>query len=81
MNDLCSPEADDYFAKLSLELENEEKEVYMTVGRGRGPHQIRNYLSLPTVQIKKEIPHCHGLPAFLATRWALSLPAPGRGCE
>ena len=82
IKDLCNAETDEYFAKLSLELENEEKEMYMSVDRGRGPHQIRKYISRPPVQIKKEIPHCHGLPAFLATRGALSRPcAPGRGCE
>ena len=81
MNDLCSAETEEYFAKLSVELENEDKETYMSVGLGRGPQQVRNYLSRPPVQIKKEIPHCHGLPAFLATRGALSRPASGRGCE
>ena len=76
-----TPEAEDYFEKLTLELEREEKEIYMCVGSGRGTHQIRNYISRPPVQIKKEIPRCHGLPAFLATRGALSRIAPGRGCE
>ena len=51
-----TPEAEDYFKKLTLELEREEKEIYMSVGRGRGPHQVRNYISRPPVQIKKEIP-------------------------
>ena len=63
-----TPEAEDCFKKLTLELEREEKEVYMSVGRGRGPHQIRNYISRPSVEIKKEIPHCHGLPVSLALR-------------
>ena len=81
MNAWCTPEADESFAKLTLEHEKEERDVYMSVGRGRGPHQIRNYLSRPPVQIKKEITHCHGLPAFLATRGALSRPAPGRDCQ
>ena len=72
MIDLCSAETDEYFAKLSLEFENEEKEIYMSVGSERGPHQVKNYLSRSPVQIKKEIPHCLGLPAFLATRGARS---------
>ena len=67
-NAWCTPEAEEYFAKLTLELEIEERDVYMYVGRGRGPDQIRNYLSRPPKHIEKEIPHCHGLPAFLATR-------------
>ena len=58
-----------------------KKKIYMSIGRGRGPHQFRNYVSRPPVQIKREIPHCHGLPALLATRGALSRPAPGRGWE
>ena len=49
----------------------------MSVGRGRGPHQIRNYLSRrPPVQIKKEIPYCQGWPVFLATRRAFHDPLP-----
>ena len=40
----------------------------MSVGRGRGPHQIRNYISRPSVEKKKEIPHCHGLHVSLALR-------------
>ena len=61
------------------ELEQEEKKIaYMTAGRGRGPHQIRDYISRPPVVIKKEIPHRLGLPICLATRGALSRPAPGR---
>ena len=64
----CTPEAGDYFAKLTLSLEVEEKEIYMSVGRGRGPHQLRNYSSCPPVQVTKEIPHSHSLHASLATR-------------
>ena len=48
----------------------------MSVGQGFGPHQIKNYSSCPPIQIKKEIPHCHGLPAFLATRGARHDPLP-----
>ena len=76
-----TPEAEDYFENFTLKLEREEKEVYMSVGRGKGPHQIRNYMSRPAVKIKKEIPHCHGLPVSLASRGALSRPALGRGCD
>ena len=60
----------------------------MSVGRGRGPHNVRNYSWQPAVIITKEIPatkrkNCHGLPTYLATssRGALSRPAPGRGCD
>ena len=77
----CTPEAEQYFAKLTLSLRVEEKETYMSVGRGRGHHQLRNYSCCPPVQGTKEIPHCHGLPVSLATRGALSRPAPGRGCN
>ena len=45
MNDLCTPDADEYFARLTLELKKEEKDIYKSVGRGGGPHQIRNYSS------------------------------------
>ena len=81
VHDLCTPDADEYFASLTLELEEEEKDIYKSVGRGRGPHQIRNYSSRPPVQTKKRVPHCHGLPVFLATRGAMSRPAPGRSCD
>ena len=75
---LCSPEAQEYFEKMVHELEQEEKTIaYMTAERGRGPHQIRDYISRPPVVIKKVIPHCHGLPVYLASRGALSRPAPG----
>ena len=52
-NAWCTPEAERYFAKLTLELAREERDVYISVGRGCGSHQIRNYLSRPPVQIKK----------------------------
>ena len=77
-----SREEQEHFERMALELEEEERQItYMTAGRGRGPHQIRNYISRPPVVIKKEIPHCHGLPVSLASRGALSRPAPGRGCS
>ena len=77
--ELCSMEEKEYFAKLALELEQEEKKIaYMTAGKGRGPHQVRNYISRPPVVIKKEIPHCRALPLSLASREAPSRPAPGR---
>ena len=76
---LCSMEEKEYFTKLALELEQEEQKIaYMTAGRGRGPHQVRNYISRPPVVTKKEIPHCRALPLSLASRGALSRPAPGR---
>ena len=82
MDNLCTPDADEYFARLTLELEEEEKDTYMSVGRGRSSHQIRKYSSRPPVQIKNEIPHCDRLPAFLATRGSLSRRGRGRGyCE
>ena len=55
----CTPEAEEYFAKLTLSLEEEENDIYTSVGRGRGPHQLRNYSSRYPVQVTKEIPHCH----------------------
>ena len=71
----CSMEEKEYFAKLAFELEQEEKKIaYMTAGRGRGPHQVRNYISRPPIVVKKEIPHCRALPLTLASRGALSLP-------
>ena len=71
----CSMEEKEYFAKLAFELEQEEKKIaYMTAGRGRGPHQVRNYISRPPIVVKKEIPHCRTLPLTLASRGALSLP-------
>ena len=74
----CSLEEKEYFTKLALELEQEEKKIaYMTAGRGRGPHHVRNYISCHPVVIK-EIPHCRALPLSLASRGALSRPAPGR---
>ena len=81
LNEWCTLEADKMIAKLTLGREEDERDVYMSVGRGRGPHQLRNYSTRPPVQITKEILHCHGLPAFLATRRALSRPAPGPGCS
>ena len=54
-----------------------EKDVYMSDGRGRGPHILRNYSCRPAVRVTEEIPHCHGLSTYLATRGALSRPAPG----
>ena len=75
----CSMEEKEYFAKLAFELEQEEKKkAYMTAGRGRGPHQVRNYISRPPFVVKKEIPHCRALPLTLASRGALSRPAPCR---
>ena len=90
LNDLNEPikppeitqEEREHFENMVRELEEEEKRIArMTAGRGRGPHQMRNYLSRPSVLVTKEIPHCHGLPTYLARRGALSRPAPGRGCE
>ena len=90
LNDLNEPikppevtqEEREYFENLVRELEEEEKRIArMTAGRGRGPHRMRNYISQPSVLVTKEIPHCHGLPTYLARRGALSRPAPGRGCE
>ena len=61
------------------EIEQEERKITdMTAGRGRSPHQTRDYISRPSVVIKKEIPHCHGLSVWLASRGALSPAAPGR---
>ena len=76
MDAWCTPEAEDYFAKLTVSLEEEEKDIYMSVGRGRGPHQLRNCSRCPSVQVTKEVPHCHGLPASFASRGALSRSAP-----
>ena len=57
-----SQEKREHFEKMVLELVEEEQRIaYMTAGRGRGPHQIRNYISRPSVTITKEVPHCHGL--------------------
>ena len=53
---MSSPEAQEYFEKLVRELEQEERKIaYMTAGRGRGPHQIRDYISRPPLVIKKKI--------------------------
>ena len=74
-----SPEEMQYLEKMVLDLEEEEKKIeYMKAGRGRGPHQVRKYVSRPSIVVKEEIPHCHGLPLSLASRGALSRPAPGR---
>ena len=74
-----SPEEMQYLEKMVLDLEEGEKKIeYMKAGRGRGPHQVRKYISRPSIVVKKEIPHCHGLPLSLASRGALSRPAPGR---
>ena len=90
LNDLNEPikppevtqEEREYFENMVRELEEEEKRIArMTAGRGRGPHRMRIYISQPSVLVTKEIPHCHGLPTYLARRGALSRPAPGRGCE
>ena len=73
------PEEMQYLEKMVLDLEEEEKKIeYMKAGTGRGPHQVRNYISRPSIVVKKEIPPCHGLPLSLASRGALSRPAPGR---
>ena len=77
-----SREEQEYLEEMIRELEEEEKRIaYMSAGRERGPHQLRNNYGRPTVRVTKEIPHCHGLPTYLATRRALSRPAPGRSCE
>ena len=90
LNDLNEPikppeitqEEREYFENMVRELEEEEKRIArMAAATGRGPHQMRNYLSQPSVLVTKEIPHCHGLPTYLARRGALSRPAPGRGCQ
>ena len=90
LNDLIEPtkppeisrEEKEHLEAMIRDLEEEERQItYMTAGRGRGPHQIRNYISRPPIIVKKEIPHCHGLPASMASRGALSRPAPGRGCD
>ena len=74
-----SPEEMQYLEKMVLDLEEEEKKIeYMKAGRGRGPHPVRKYISRPSIVVKKGIPHCHGLPLSLASRGALSRPAPGR---
>ena len=74
-----SPEEMQYLEKMVLDLEEEEKKIeYMKAGRRRGPNQVRKYISRPSVVVKKEIPHCHGLPLSLASREAVSRPAPGR---
>ena len=74
-----SPEEMQYLEKMVLDLEEEEKKIeYMKAGRRRGPHQVRKYVSRPSIVVKKEVPHCHGLPLSLASRGALSRPAPGR---
>ena len=79
MEELISPDMNEYLAKLELDMGNEaKKEAYLTAGRGRGPNQVRNYVSRLSVLIKKKIPYCHGLPLSLASRGALSRPAPGR---
>ena len=64
MNACCTPEADEYFAKLTLELEKEERDVLMSGGRGRGSHQIRNYLSRPQCRSKKKFSIATGCPRF-----------------
>ena len=57
-------------------LDLDERELHAPVGRGRGPHKP---LSLRSKQPPvKEMPHCHGLPVFLASRGALPRPA---GCD
>ena len=42
LEEFCLEEADEFVARLTLNLEEDEKEVHMSVGRGRGPHQKRN---------------------------------------
>ena len=38
-----------YLEKMVLDLEEEEKKIeYMKTGRGRGPHQVRKYISRPS---------------------------------
>ena len=68
LNDWCTPEADEMVATLTLGLGKDERDVYMSGGRRRGPHQLRNYSNRPPVLITRETPHCHGLLLFLATR-------------
>ena len=71
-----SPEEMQYLEKMVPDLEEEEKKTeYMKAGRRR---KVRKYISCPSIVVKKEIPHCHGLPLSLASRGALSRPAPGR---
>ena len=60
------------------EMEEEERLITkMTSGRGRG-RGTRIFNGRPPVIIRKEIPHCRAIPLSLASRGALSRPAPGR---
>ena len=90
LNDLNEPikppeisrEKKEHLEAMIRELEEEERKfAYMTAGRGRGPHQIRNYITRPPVVINKDIHLCHSLPVSMASKGALSRPAPGRGCD
>ena len=75
----CCPEEIERLEKEVRELDEEERKIRdMKAGRGRGPLQSRKYNGRPPVIIRKEIPHCYALPLSLATRGALSRPAPGR---
>ena len=55
LNNWCTPEANEMVAKLTPGLEEDERDVYMSVGRGRGPHQLRNYSTRTPVQVTNEI--------------------------
>ena len=60
------------------EMEEEERFITkMTAGRGRS-RGTRILNGRPPVIIRKEIPHCRAIPLSLASRGALSRPAPGR---
>ena len=44
-----------YLEKMVLDLEEEETKIdYMKAGRGRGPHQVRNYISRPSIVVKRK---------------------------
>ena len=53
LNDWCTPEAVEMVAKLTLGLEEDERGIYMSVGRGRGPRQLRNYPTRPQYKLQK----------------------------
>ena len=76
LNNLNEPPLPDLEALCRVDLD--EKNLYVSAGRGRGPHKMRNYAIQPPVKVVKELPHCLGLPVFLATRGVLARPAPGR---
>ena len=52
-----SPEEMQYLEKMVLDLEEEKKKIeYTKAGRGRGPHQVRKYISRPSIVVKKRNP-------------------------